>query len=233
LNAEASTCGEGSPAVDELVDDVIILVTVEPIDGPGGTLASAGPCWVRNDGSLPILGAMKFDAADLDGIEADGTIADVILHEMGHVLGIGSLWTYQGLLADPAASNGTDPHFTGARAIAAFDRVGGTGYTGAKVPVENTGEPGTADGHWRESVMGNELMTGYIAGTPNPLSLVTVESLADQGYSVSTAAADPYNLASALQAIRRGPVRLMGDDRLKVPIRAVNAEGRVSRVLSR
>jgi hypothetical protein len=99
--------------------------------------------------------------------------------------------------------------------------------------VENTGEQGTPDGHWRESVMGNELMTGYIAGTPNPLSLVTVESLADQGYSVSTAAADPYNLATALQAIRLGPVRLMGDDRLKVPIRAVNAEGRVSRVLSR
>jgi hypothetical protein len=233
LNAEASTCGEGSPAVDEVVDDVIILVTVEAIDGPGGTLASAGPCWIRDDGSLPILGAMKFDAADLAGIEADGTIADVILHEMGHVLGIGSLWTYQGLLADPAASNGTDPHFTGARAIAAFDRVGGTGYTGRKVPVENTGEQGTPDGHWRESVMGNELMTGYIAGTPNPLSLVTVESLADQGYSVSTAAADPYNLATALQAIRLGPVRLMGDDRLKVPIRAVNAEGRVSRVLSR
>jgi len=233
LNAEGSTCGEGSPAVDELVDDVIVLVTVEAIDGPGGTLASAGPCWIRNTTGLPILGAMRFDAADLGAIEADGTMADVVLHEMGHVLGIGSLWTFQGLLADPAASNGSDPHFTGARAIAAFDQVGGTSYTAGKVPVENTGGPGTRDGHWRESVMGNELMTGYIGGTPNPLSLVTVESLADQGYSVSTAAADRYNLATAVQAIRRGPVRLMGDDRLKVPIRVVNAEGRVSRVLSR
>jgi hypothetical protein len=235
LVADASTCGDGSPAVDELVDDVIILVTVEAIDGPGGTLASAGPCWIRDDSGLPILGAMKFDAADLKDIEADGTIDDVILHEMGHVLGVGSLWKYQGLLADPSVppSNGTDPHFTGPRAIAAFDHVGGRSYIGGKVPVENTGDPGTADGHWRESVMDNELMTGYIAGTPNPLSIVTIESLADQGYSVSTAAADPYSLTTALRAARRGPLRFVGDDRLRVPIRTVNAEGRVSRVLSR
>ena len=60
------------------------------------------------------------------------------------------------------------------------------------VPVANTGGPGTADAHWRESVFDNELMTGYIDSGSNPLSAVTVGSLADIGYGVDLAASDPY-----------------------------------------
>ena len=30
-----------------LVDDLAILVSAKSIDGPGGTLALGGPCWVR------------------------------------------------------------------------------------------------------------------------------------------------------------------------------------------
>ena len=36
---------------------------------------------------------MSFDTADLARMEADGSLTDVILHEMGHVLGFGTLWS--------------------------------------------------------------------------------------------------------------------------------------------
>jgi hypothetical protein len=88
-----------------------------------------------------------------------------------------------------------DTHFTGGNAIGAFNSVGGASYVGAKVPVENTqGGSGTRDAHWREAVMQNELMTGFISGGTNPLSLVTVRCLQDLGYSVNPASADAYTL---------------------------------------
>ena len=47
------------------VDDIVITATLEGIDGVGGTLGSAGPRQIRNDGTyLPATGAMTFDSAD-------------------------------------------------------------------------------------------------------------------------------------------------------------------------
>jgi leishmanolysin len=177
-----------------------------------------------------VLGAMILDSRDLEDIEAEGLLFTLILHEMGHVLGFGSLWPFQGLLADASLppTNGTDPHFTGAQAIAAFNSVGGAGYTGAKVPVEDTGGEGTADGHWRESVFGNELMTGYVNLEQNPLSIVTVSSLADQGYVVNRVGVDPFSLTLAFRTASRAPIKL-GNDLLRLPIREVDAGGRVVR----
>src|SRR5258708_39129929 len=41
--------------------------------------------------------------------------------------------------------------------------------------------------HFRESVFGNEVMTGYLNNGANPLSRVTIASLADLGYQVNMA----------------------------------------------
>ena len=62
------------------------------------------------------------------------------------------------------------------------------------VPVENTGGPGTADSHWRETVFRNEMMTGFVGPSGNPLSRMTVASLQDLGYVVDLNAAEPYSL---------------------------------------
>lgn len=236
LQAPAGTCGSGSPAVNQNIDDVVILVNLVAIDGPGGVLGGAGPCWIRDPGDLTILGTMQFDTADLEMMEAGGFLANVILHEMGHVLGIGTLWGIQGFLADPSLppNSGTDPHFTGPAGIAAFDDVGGVAYVaGAKVPVENTGGAGTADGHWRESVLGNELMTGFIGAGLSPLSVVTLASLADQGYGVDIAAADSYSLLLSLRALDNRPKLRLGQDILRGPIRRVDSRGRITGVLNR
>ena len=218
------------------IDDLLIIAAVAEIDGVGGTIGRAGPCGTRQESMLPWLGGMEFDAADLHWMEANGTLEAVILHEMGHVLGIGSLWDRFGLLRNPslAAEREVDTHFAGAKAIRAFDEIGGTAYArGAKVPVENLGtRSGSDDSHWRKSVFGNELMTWSIAPGSSPLSAVTVASLADLGYAVRMDLADAYRLptGAALLAHRRRAIPL-GDDVLRIPIEVRDRNGRVVGVI--
>ena len=181
----------GNP-INEVVDDLLILAQVVDIDGPGGILGQAGPCFIRSGSSLPVVGIMSFDAADLANLEASGLLDEVIVHEMGHVLGIGTIWNNLGLLEGAGTD---DPFFTGAAALQAFEVVGGASYTGNPVPVANTGGAGTRDAHWRESVFATELMTGFInLGVANPLSIVSIASLEDLGYVVDLGAADAYTL---------------------------------------
>jgi hypothetical protein len=230
---QAAQCDPSIPTFsNRQVDDVLIFVILGPIDGAGNVLGAAGPCFVRTGSRLPVLGIMKFDTADLDVLESSGLLQPVILHEMGHVLGYGTIWTDKSLLADPSLSGGTDPHFTGAQAISAFNGVGGSNYTAsAKVPVEDTGGEGTADAHWRESVFGNELMTGFVDASTNPLSRVSVASMADLGYMVNLAGADPYTLAPGLRAFARGPRVALKNDVLRLPIRVVDEGGRVMQIV--
>jgi len=170
------------------VDDVLIEGAGAAIDGVGGILGQAGPDAFRSGGAgLPIHGTMEFDTADLTQLETDGELLAVILHEMGHVLGIGTIWQSSGLLTGFGGSN---PLFIGAAAVTEYNALFGTNVTG--VPVESGGGPGTAYGHWSETVFENELMTGYLSGSTQPISRVTVASLQDLGYTVNLAAADAY-----------------------------------------
>ena len=69
---------------------LLISATLEPIDGINGILGSAGPDEVWTDcRSISLKGAMQFDIADIAGMESSGIFKGVILHEMGHVIGIG------------------------------------------------------------------------------------------------------------------------------------------------
>ncbi len=233
----AGDCGSNSPPVNETVDDVIIFATIEAIDGPAGVLAQAGPCLIRVPGLLPIVGRMRFDIVDIPALEAAGQLQDVILHEMGHVLGYGVNWASLGLLAD---SGTADPHFTGTQARQAFDSIG-PGYAGGnEVPVENAGGAGTRNAHWRELVFERELMTGFLdGGVANPLSVVSVTSIADLGYTVNRAASDPFSCPSFPCPLIRAPGAAVGpgielrDDILRGPIRMLDAQGRVTGILWR
>jgi len=239
-NIAADVCIAGQPALNETIDDLVIFVVLESIDGPYGILASAGSCRIRLAGSLPFIGSMRFDTADLPTLEADGRLGDVILHEMGHVLGLGTLWSMSGLLQNPSlpSSPGVDTHFNGPKAIEAFDAIGGTSYSGAKVPVENAvGGEGTQDSHWRESVFDEELMTGFIeaAGTANPLSRLSVASLWDLGYAVNLDGSDAYLQVFsaplfAATATATAKLHLMDDIR-RGPLYVVDQSGNVTRVL--
>lgn len=173
------------------IDDLEITATGPYIDGPYGVLGQAGPRATRTTGSqLPYTGAMEFDSADLGMMESDGTLQSVILHEMGHVLGIGTLWWTKNLLD---VTDATNPLYVGANALREYRTLAGSAAA-TGVPVENTGGSGTAGSHWRESVFKTELMTGYAeqAGVAMPISRITVGGLQDLGYTVNYAAADPY-----------------------------------------
>jgi hypothetical protein len=232
--SQSATCdGHALPAT---VDDVILFVTVSELDGPDGLLGAAGPCAIRSRAPrLPFAAAMDFDSADLDAFAQAGRLEEIVLHEMGHALGIGSLWEGLGLVDDPSDGSGdADTAFNGPAARQAFDDVGGDAYLdGNKVPVENRGTEGEINGHWRESVLGNELMTTRMGATRAALSVVTIASLQDMGYQVDAAAADDYSWpasdgAFALRVIGPPVAPLeadFGDDLLRLPLYEVTKDG--------
>lgn len=224
------------PAIDDNVDDMRIYVRLDSIDGPGGILGGAAYCFFRVSNQLPLVGFMQFDTADLAQLEFNGSLPSIIVHEMGHALGIGTAWRLAELLRDPSlVTPGADTYFDGPLAIAAFDAAGGTGYSGAKVPVANEGDAGRADGHWRESVMNVELMTPFIDFGVEPLSAISIQSLADVGYRVDVSKADAFSFSpfNAAPGRRRGPVIDLSNDIMIGPIIGVDAQGGVKRVIRR
>jgi len=186
----AKRCGNAfpTPVFQGIIDDLLIDVLLQEIDGPGAILGAAGPCLVRTADNLSLYGIMFFDTADLGFLEDNGILDEVIVHEMGHVLGIGTLWDFgRDLLQGTAA----DPRFVGPLAVAAYRSIGGKGIS---IPVEDGGGPGTRFSHWDEETFGTELMTGFIGTGQSPLSVMTIESLGDMGYVVNGQVADRFRV---------------------------------------
>jgi hypothetical protein len=198
--------GFGSLMNGTTTDDVLIAVKIEPIDGPGRVLGRAGPCGVRSGTRLPFAGVLVLDADDLLPLAGNQTATHIISHEIGHVLGFGTIWGELELIQGAGTQ---DPRFVGAHAVDEYQALGGTG----NVPVENQGGEGTRDSHWRQSVFRNERMTGFsaAAGVFQPLSRVSVASIRDLGYLVDMAAADSYSLSAALAPGGAGAEHWWGD----------------------
>ncbi len=114
---------------------------------------------------------MSFDIADLAQMEADGTLHDVIAHEMGHVLGVGTVWDLKGLLVGAGTAN---PTFVGPEAMAEFGALLGDGEA-QPVPVENTGGPGTSDGHWRSNSSARHASSSAQTRAVRPRTLTMLE----------------------------------------------------------
>ncbi|MGA2384279.1 MAG: hypothetical protein ABSG61_12690 [Gemmatimonadales bacterium] len=261
----ANSCGAGEPAVNQTITDLLIFASFDSIDGPGKTLAESSPCFARLSGSsgagLTVMGIMKFDTADVRTLITNGQLNAVVLHEMGHVLGFGTLWSLSApfptvsCLQLPSNPPGTlrDTYFScqggSANAAAQFDSVGGTSYTGSGQaygsplhipPVENcanspytypTCGQGTVNGHWRTTVFGNELMVGFLPSSP-ALSKVTVASLQDLGYTVNYAA-DSYTHTFTAPPAAGGARVFLGDDIHHGPLYAVDPSGRITLVRKR
>ncbi|MFE7553869.1 leishmanolysin-related zinc metalloendopeptidase [Streptomyces gardneri] len=203
-----------------VVDDLLIDAEGVPIDGVDNNpniLGQAGPTRFRrhdavSGAGLPATGRMRFDSADLAQMEDEGSLLDVITHEMGHVLGIGTVWTDFGLLKD---FPGDDPTFVGPGAMKEFGTL--AGEPPGPVPVANVGGLGSAGSHWRESVFDNELMSPSIDGSNNPLSRLTVASLEDLGYTVDLEAAEAYELPNFLKIARSGRAPSSARERIVLP----------------
>lgn len=212
------------PAGYEAIDDLVIEVRLQAIDGPGGVLGSAGPRCTTS--GLPINGIMTFDTADNADMIAAGTFEAVVLHEMGHVLGIGSLWSNHlanRSCATGGTGNGSDTRFTSSEAVSAWQALGGTG----SVPVENAMGQGSCDSHWREnSSLQQELMSPVLS-TGNQLSTITLRSLADLGYVVAPdSSADPFTRGPGTPLVApSGPTFRLHDDIRRGPVHEVLPDG--------
>src|SRR5437773_1724307 len=101
----------------------------------GGAAVAAYETYRARADSRRAKGLMSFDTADLAKMEADSTLNDVITHEMGHVLGIGTIWDLKGLLRRGGTSN---PTFAGVGAMEEYRVLRGAGRR-RRVPVENSG----------------------------------------------------------------------------------------------
>ncbi|MXW17380.1 MAG: hypothetical protein F4Z83_07550 [Gemmatimonadetes bacterium] len=216
------TCGGESFPLGT-VDDVAIFVRTRSIDGRRGRLAEARLCLTRQDTYFPIVGVIRFDRADMAEMHADGWLEEVAMHEILHVMGIGT-----NFLAHKLAGGGSDRHFTGPRAIAAFNAAGGTDYTGNKVPTDQRWA------HWRESVLDAELMTPSAeVGSLQPMSLITLQALADLGFNVDLSFAEDYELPSSGPQPDEDPgfVFDLSDDVIAGPIVVIDREGKIVRVI--
>lgn len=125
----------------------------------------------------------RFDSVDLTNLISQGKIDDVILHELGHVIGIGTMWDLNNL------TDANKDYRVGTKATSVWQNDWGCLGT---PPVEKGFNPGTQFGHWDENCFGNELMTG-IADKPSPFSILTIASVEDLGYSVSYKVADEFD----------------------------------------
>jgi hypothetical protein len=256
----AGSCGAGEPAVSGYVSDVLIFASFGAMDGPGGTLAAAAPCVIATGTGLPVVGVMRFDTADVGMLISGGDFNAVVLHEMGHVLGFGTLWELSSpwpsvdCLQRPSNPPNAlyDTYFScaggTAHAAAEFDSVGGVSYTGAGqsqggnvVPVENCANSPyvspacgarTVNSHWRETVFADELMVGFLPSYPK-LSVVTVGSLQDLGYTVNYAGADSYTHTFTAPLVAGGRRLDLGDDIFHGPLYAADRPGRIRLVRRR
>ncbi|RYH09966.1 VPLPA-CTERM sorting domain-containing protein [Tropicimonas sp. IMCC6043] len=183
---------------------VTITALGEDIDGAYGVLGSAGPSYLgyatRLGTVYSTVGQMRFDTADLIRLENNGSLLDVIKHEMAHVIGFGTLWEMNGLY-DGASDPG---RYTGSAAVAAYNAE--FGNNSSNVPVELGGGSGTADAHWNEVDGGGagaddafryELMSGWL-NTPSTVSNTTIQSFADLGYVVLDMTAVPLPASGLL-----------------------------------
>ncbi|MDE0000752.1 MAG: hypothetical protein OXQ89_23695, partial [Rhodospirillaceae bacterium] len=186
----------------QTVDDLLIRFEWRGLDGryPGaasvcGTVSEPGfPAGRPNAGFVRLNTHAFDDQVVTDFMESDR----IIVHEMGHVLGIGTAWSDSGFLE----LQGDSPEFTGPNALSEFKRLFLGGAASARsrriqgVPVEDDGA------HWRSfasSLNGDDslatvdddlMLPGGNRALNHLITGVTVGALEDLGYEVDYGKAD-------------------------------------------
>lgn len=178
------------------IDDLEVTATLADIDGRGGILGYAGPTLMRVENYMPVTGEMTFDFPDARAYTEDDlrdgseTWDALILHEMLHTMGFGTLWDRKDLITNYGTSSKPNYRFTGEQARHEYELL----YPGAflddpdsdkGVAVESDlGGAGTLGGHWDEKIFKDEMMTGLLDPTSS-ISNMTIASMDDMGYETS------------------------------------------------
>ncbi|MBB3176212.1 hypothetical protein [Variovorax sp. Sphag1AA] len=166
---------------------------------------------------FPYAAKMQVDLDDLDKLLNDRErFFDSIVHEVGHVLGIGTSWEGQGggpvlVRLDPEIKYSTSGSavampkrskvamYIGPNARAAYGQVKGVGGS-PEVPLDTEYAGSTRAFHWSEEDLKYEIMSSRLddptvgvgaVGGSNVISAVSAGALADLGYVVDMSGAQP------------------------------------------
>lgn len=217
------------------IDDLVVYLDRK---SELGAPATAATCGVRETSGLSFLGGARYppDFFTTSFPEWEDWFYRATLHEIGHVLDIGS---FGGMRKTVPNTSPPDHYFPGPLATAAFNAVGGGAYVGGKVPLENAApRPISNRTHWRWSVFGGEVMD--FAATAALVSPITVQALADLGYVVDVSKADPFTLRwpvsgappadAVADEVKAEPFEFV-DEVVQVPVMVVDSTGKVVRVI--
>ena len=125
------------------------------IDGSDGVVASASPKYLNDATKLPIACLLEFDTADVEVSMRAEEFISVLTHEIGHCLGLGTMWEYLDLV--DREGGGDYVYRDGTNACREWREA--TGCDGCP-PVESNGPEGFISSHWDQETMPMELMTG-------------------------------------------------------------------------
>ena len=207
-----------------------ITVTYSVADLDTGILGSAALQTYRYVTSntygnmMPLTGFIQlntdYTAAMLADVRTSGKTRYyyVVLHEIGHILGIGQFWStsFSAPLSTYTEDSTTKYYYTGTNAVEQYKSYLTNPEKGLVlgIPVEDEGGTGTQNVHPEEGLetgvstddryingvfhpgLNTELMTGWMDGTPDdtPLSRITLGFLADQGYNVNYNDAESFSI---------------------------------------
>ena len=172
-----------------------LSINIEGVFSNNNVLASAGPTTFTTDTNrrlMPVTGLSDINTRfNTTYNNNPGFLQSVMVHEIGHILGIGTIWeSNERSLINRASSTYNANTYAGW----AYGELRGT-FQQTAVPIEPQ-----VFGHWNEATFRRELMTPFAeaVGTPMPLSQLTVASLRDIGWNVNYGAAEPYTLPIAI-----------------------------------
>ena len=177
--------------VAQFISGVRVLIKLDSL--PNRIAGQGGPCVLRSNG-LPLLGTVSLNRFRWSAL-SDRKLDDLIQHEVGHVLGIGTIWGRGSFTAlVDGDSTAVDPIFVGPSAVGAFAKLGGSSrFAGRPVPLEVA-----VRGHWRGDAFGAEVMAPSLISADQVTSAVTVAALRDLGWVVESEAYDEYTLPDAV-----------------------------------
>ena len=210
LQADGSALrlADGSPFVELIIDVVFApLNRGDPADKARVDAAEvaahsiAGP-----DGAmLPTRGTIRIDLQDIDALLVDrASFKDTVVHEIGHVLGLGTLFARAGLVRTDGDQHDWYIGTQGCRAYAELLRAGS--QQAVEIPLQ--AEPGgtTRAHHFDEAALPREIMSTALdqprvgraghgggadmgMGLINVVSTVSAGALKDLGYVVDASRA--------------------------------------------